>query len=228
MRRARAFDLPRRVRLEASNRDDVEFRARGRRGARLHALRRLEGGGDPSQELRISVSLEHLHKEGAPWAKRSDGEGQGGLPEVERPGDVHGPVPAELRGHVAHHDVRGPAEPLEERRLDLRIAEVTAQELDALQRDEGPEIYREHATGGTDSLPRDLRPSARRGAQVDHDVARLEQADPTVDLRQFDRRPAAIRLLLRGPIEAIVAAGLDPGFAHRWERCRQAAIILSS
>src|SRR5439155_11920474 len=200
VRRTRAFDLSRRVRLEASNSEDVEFCARGGRGARLHALRRLEGGGDPSQELRISVSLEHLHEEGAPWAERSDGEGKGRLSEVERPGDVHGPVPAELRGHVAHDDVRGPPELLEKRRLDLRITEVTAQELDALQRDEGAEIHREHATGWPDSLPRDLRPSPRCGAQVDHDVARLEQADPTVDLGQLDRRPAAVRLLLRGPL----------------------------
>src|SRR5207253_10852680 len=100
VRRTRAFDFPRRVRLEASKRDDVEFCARGGRGTWLHALRRLEGGGDPSQEFPISVALEHLHEEGPPRAKRSSSEGQGGLPEVERPCDVHGPVPAELRGHV--------------------------------------------------------------------------------------------------------------------------------
>src|SRR5207302_10691000 len=175
-----------------------------------------------------SVSLEHLHEEGAPWAKRADSEGQGRLPEVDRAGDVHGPLPAELRGHVAHDDVRRPTEPLEERRLDLRIAEVTAQELDALQRNEGAEIYCEHATGRPDPFPRDLRPSPRCGAQVHHDVAPLEQADPTVDLGQLDRRPAAVRLLLRRSVEAIVAAALDPTLAHRSERCLRASIILSS
>src|SRR5204862_7710936 len=80
----------------------------------------------------------------------------------------------------------------------------------------------------TDAFSRDLRPSARRSAEANHDSAFVKQAIPPVDLGQLDRRPAAVRLLLRGPIEAIVVAGLDPGLAHRSERCRQASIILSS
>src|SRR5207245_5960773 len=89
------------------------------------------------------------------------------------------------------------------------------------------EIDGNHAPLRPDALAGHLGPAARRGPQVHDDIARFEEAISEIDLGQLDRGAAAVRLLLRGAVESIALPGLDPGLAHRAERCRRSAIILS-
>ena len=136
-------------------------------------------------------------------------------------------MPAELGGHVADDDVGGSAKSLEELRLHLGILKVAAEELDAFQRNERGEVHREHAAGRADPLPGHLGPASGGRPEVDDHVALPEEADPSVDLRELDRGAAAVRLLLRGPIEPVVTAGLHPGFAHRRAPRPRGSITLS-
>src|SRR5207245_6976256 len=134
---------------------------------------------------------------------------------------------AHPRSRVAQHDIRGLAERLEQGGLDLRALEIASEDLDAFDRGHRREIDSDDAALRPDALAGHLGPAARRRPEVHDDIARLEQAVSQVNLRQFDRGAAAVRLLLRGAIESIVLPGLDPGLAHRAERCRRPAIVLS-
>ena len=176
----------------------------------------------------VPVSLEDLDQKLSSGAKGSDGEGKRGLRQVQRASDIDGGIAADPRRHVAYYDIRRAAEPLEEERLDLRLAKIASQDFDSGERRDGHEIDRDHPPGRAAALSGDLRPPTRRGSQVHDDVPLPEEAIAEVDLGELDRGPAAVRLLLRGAVEPVVPAGFDPRFAHWAERCRRDAIILSS
>src|SRR5205823_6214835 len=96
----------------------------------------------------------------------------------------------------------------------VRILEVPAEELDPFERHEGGHIDREDTPLQTDAFARDLGPSARCGSEVHDDIAFMKQTITKVHLGELDRRATPVRLLLRGSIESVVAAGLEPGLAH--------------
>src|SRR5437870_11654821 len=169
---------------------------------------------DPTNEFAVAVSLEHLHQEPALAAQRANRKGERRIREVEGPSHIERPVAAQFRGHVAHHDVRGLAERLEQLGLNLRALEVAAKDLDAFDRGHLGEVDSDDASLRPDALAGHLGPAARRGPQVHDDIAPFEQAIPEVNLGQLDRGAAAVRLLLRGAVESIVLPGLDPSLAH--------------
>ncbi len=193
----------------------VNLRAPRRRRRGLHTFRSLEPLGDRAKELPISDPLEDLHEERAAGAKRSDRERQGRAGEVERPRGVEGAGPGQLRARVAHHDVGGLLEGFEDSPLVRWFREIPAEELDALQRSHANDVGRNHAPLRSDPFACDLRPSAWRRAEVHDDVALAKEAVAEVNLGKLDCGSAAVGLLLRSAVEAVVPPSLDPCFPHR-------------
>src|SRR3989449_1022490 len=225
--RARAIDFTHGRGLETSYGEDVDLGA-GRGGCRrLDAPRRLEALAAPTTEISVAVPLEHFHHEPALAAQRTNRKRERRIREVEGLSHIERPVAAQFRGHVAHHDVRGLAERLEQLGLNLRALEVAAKDLDAFDRGDRREIDGDDAPLRPDALAGHLGPAARRGSQVHDDIAPFEQAISEVNLGQLDCGAAAVRLLLRSAVESIVLPCLDPGFAHQVERCWLPAITLS-
>src|SRR2546427_5620893 len=211
---ARAIDFTHPRGLETSYGENVNLRAGGGGCGRLDAFHGLEALADSANEISVAVSLEKLHQEPAVAAQRANRKGERRIREVEGPGHIERPVAAEFWSHVAHDNVRGLAERLEQLSLDLRSLEVATKDLHALDRGHLGEVDSDDAPPRPNALAGHLGPAARRGPQVHDDTARFEQAIPEVNLGQLDRGAAAVRLLLRGAVESIVLPGLDPSLAH--------------
>ena len=173
---------------------------------------------DVPDEFPVPVTLEDLGEELASGPERSNREVKGTFGEVEGLGDVHRVMSAQSRGHVAHDHIRGAPESLEELRLDRGLLEVPSDRFDSFQPPHGRLIHGENSAGRPDPLASDLRPPARGCPEVHDDVPVPEESVPAIDLGKLDRRPAAIGLSLRGPVEPVVAASLDPGLSHRRKR----------
>src|SRR5205807_7329020 len=121
---------------------------------------------------------------------------------------------AEPRRHVAHDDIPGATELLEQEGLDSRLTEIPPKDLDSGERRDGGRIYSEHPAGGTDALASDLRPSSGRGPEINDHIPLPEQAVSTIDLGKLDRGPTPVGLLLRRPVEPVMVTGLHPRLAH--------------
>src|SRR5207245_5737073 len=132
---------------------------------RLDAFRRLEALADSANEFSVAVPLEHLRQQPAIAAQRANRKGERRIREVEGPGHIERAIAAQPRGHVAHDDIRGPAERLEQLGLDLRALEVAAKDLDAFDRRERREIDRNDATLRPDTLERHLGPAVMSNPQ---------------------------------------------------------------
>ena len=94
------------------------------------------------------------------------------------------------------------------------VHEIELQELDAGDRLHRQEVDGDHLAPlpSTDAHPlgRHLGPAARRGAEVDHALAGLEQAVLVVDLDQLEGGARAVALALGGGHVGIVELALEP------------------
>ena len=113
--------------------------------------------------------------------------------------------------HVGHHHVGRAAEQVHQL---LGRALVEKVELDEFDARHGIDVAGGRCRPPAPSRPTfrggDLRPAARRGAEIDDALAGLEQIVLLVDLQQLEGRPRAITLALRPRDIGIVELALEP------------------
>jgi B12-binding domain/radical SAM domain protein len=183
----------------------------GTRGSRLsyrHLDERL------AQFLQVSVgalALEHLRDEVRARLERLAHRVERKLEEVHA-GRLVGGVDARDVGRDVRDDQveLGAVEPFEDLLDHDVFGEVALDEIDVGDPIHRQDVGREHAALRTDAAGRDLRPAARRGAEVHDPHAGFEQAIPLVQLDQLVGGARTIAVLLRLFDVRVVDVSLQP------------------
>ena len=134
-------------------------------------------------------ALQHLGDEGAARLEHRRGEVERFLGQRHDPQVVSLAVASRRRRHVGEDEVDRSAERTLELTQHRVVLEVADQRLDTRQRLDRRQVEGDHpataSLAGTYALGRDLRPTARRGPQVDDPRTRLQEAELVVHLDQL-------------------------------------------
>ena len=167
----------------------------------------------------LGAAGQHLGDEGAARLQHVHGELRRRLAERHDAQVVGRRMARGGRRHVREHHVGLAAEPVAHRRVGALVEEV---ELRAARRPGSarPAAGRSPSTRPTglprlraervDPRHRHLGPAARRGAEVDHPRAGLQEAEPVVDLDELVGRAAAVALGPRPRHVGVVELALEP------------------
>ena len=149
--------------------------------------------------------------------------------EIGHPGSIRCRDSRQVGRHVGEHDVDGAAgEPGLERCEDGLLAKVAGDDVDAVDRLDRQEVERDNRAvqrprrcrgigGGrsaTELAPHVLAPRARRGTEVDDELAGREQVQLLVELLQLVRGAGAIALALRELHVRIGEVLVQPGLVE--------------
>lgn len=184
--------------------DDEHLHGGAARGLGLETFDLVEQRAGFFEDGGVLGALEDLHREAGAGAEHAGREFQDA--PAQRGGSVV--VPARVsrggRGHVAEKHIGAPAEEFGE--LGGRGLKGVGDDGAGVGREGGGGALKVHARDdarGPDALRRDLRPRARRAAEVEHAVALAEDLVAIVDLDEFvgGARGVAVGL---GPLEELV------------------------
>src|SRR6185312_11769731 len=136
-----------------------------------------------------------------------------GLRQCHDPEMVGLTVAGSVRSHVRKDDIGRAAKQTLDRFRCVRVEKVQLDELDSGQRRHREEVYCDDLSSAllrTNTLRRDLAPTAGRSAEIDHPSAFLKQAMLVIDLNQLEGRPAAKTFALGARHIRIVELPLQP------------------
>src|SRR5262249_50594272 len=199
-------------------------RIRPARG-RLHVPHMGEIALERREQRRLGAALQHLAEKRAAGGKRFAREVDRGFCERHDLEMVGPAVAGRIRRHVGEHDGGGGSRPGPYLIRCARIEKVALDEFDARygrhlkaidRHDFSPPLHAVppplHAA---DALHRDLAPAARRGAEIDHACALLEQMVLVVDLDQFEGGAGGKTLALGARHVRVVELPFKPALRRR-------------
>ncbi|MNC50024.1 hypothetical protein D3C75_992420 [compost metagenome] len=161
-----------------------------------------------------AFALEDLDQEVAARTQHAGGQIQGQLAQVHGARLVGRAYATHIGGHVGNHKVdRMLADRLEDLREHHIVGEVALDEGDI-----GDAVHRQDVRGDqaplvADHPTGDLRPAARRRAEVDHGHARPQDAVLLLDFQQFVAGARTVAVLLRHLHVGIVEMLFQPTLA---------------
>jgi hypothetical protein len=142
-----------------------------------------------THEIVESLSLEHLGEERTADAQMRGREFLGQFHQMHRTRLIDGGHATHVGRHVRKHKIHGRAiKQVFQLFQHAVLAEVAVDELDAADTLHRQDVERDDASLLTQALARDLRPPARRRAEVDDDHARLEQMVAIDQFFEFEDR----------------------------------------
>ena len=181
-------------------------------GRRLDVADHGEAQLELFQQRLLGAALEDLGDEAAARRQDPHGEVQRQLGQRHDAQVVGGVVPGGVRRHVGQHQVGLAGQRRQHRLLRRGVLEIPLQHDGAGDRVHRQQVERHDPAAGRDAFQRHLGPAARRGAEVDHPGARLQQPDLVVDLEQLEGGARAVAAGLGGADIGVV----DCRSSHFW------------
>ncbi len=161
-----------------------------------------------------TFALEDLDQEIAARPQHTAGQVQRQFAEIHGARLVGGPHSTHIGGHIGNHKVyRMIADRLEDPREHRVLGEVALDEGDVGDAVHLEDVRSDQPAAVADHPAGDLRPPARRGAQVDHGHARTQDAVLLLDLQQLVAGARAIAIALGHLHVGIVEMFFQPTLA---------------
>ncbi len=138
------------------------------------------------QHLPLRPALEHLGDKAAAIGQHAEREIQRHLGQRHDANVIGRAMPGGVRRHVGQNQIDAAAKQAREPVRHCRIGEIALQQRGTRHRIDGQQIDPDHARGA--ALDRNLRPAARRRAEIEHRHARADQAEAVIQFDQLEGR----------------------------------------